>query len=59
MYSFQVSPSGQSLIQSEMSNNIDESCYIIKQIFSGGDHSLVTCTFYEDKIPAVDCRLYE
>ncbi|XP_075163815.1 HECT and RLD domain containing E3 ubiquitin ligase 4 isoform X2 [Haematobia irritans] len=54
-----VSPSGQSLIQSEMSENHENACYIIKQIFCGGDHSLVTCTFYEDKIPAVDCRIYE
>ncbi|XP_059219767.1 probable E3 ubiquitin-protein ligase HERC4 isoform X2 [Stomoxys calcitrans] len=54
-----VSPSGQALIQSEMSDNNENTCYIIKQIFSGGDHSLVTCTSYEDKIPAVDCRTYD
>ncbi|KAM7357848.1 HECT and RLD domain containing E3 ubiquitin ligase 4 isoform 2-T4 [Cochliomyia hominivorax] len=53
-----VSPSGQALIESEITEDV-ESSYIIKQIFSGGDHSLVTCTYFEDKIPAVDCRIYD
>ncbi|XP_065359238.1 probable E3 ubiquitin-protein ligase HERC4 isoform X2 [Calliphora vicina] len=53
-----VSPSGQALIESNISEDVETS-YIIKQIFSGGDHSLVTCTYYEDKIPAVDCRVYD
>ncbi|KAI8120902.1 putative E3 ubiquitin-protein ligase HERC4 [Lucilia cuprina] len=53
-----VSPSGQALIESEMPEDV-ESSYIIKQIYSGGDHSLVTCTYYEDKIPANDCRIYD
>ncbi|KAL9905493.1 probable E3 ubiquitin-protein ligase HERC4 isoform X2 [Glossina fuscipes] len=53
-----VSPSGSALIQTELAEK-SESCFLIKQIFSGGDHSLVTCTYYADKIPATDCRLYD
>uniref|UniRef100_A0A1A9WLI1 HECT domain-containing protein n=1 Tax=Glossina brevipalpis TaxID=37001 RepID=A0A1A9WLI1_9MUSC len=53
-----VSPSGSALIQTELAEK-SESCFLIKQIFSGSDHSLVTCTYYADKIPATDCRLYD
>ncbi|XP_055912225.1 probable E3 ubiquitin-protein ligase HERC4 isoform X2 [Eupeodes corollae] len=51
-----VSPSGSTLL----SNDIPEvNALTIKQIFSGGDHALVTTKYFMDKIPAVDYRLYK
>ncbi|XP_017135160.2 probable E3 ubiquitin-protein ligase HERC4 isoform X1 [Drosophila miranda] len=50
-----VSPSGSALMES--SEGADESV-VIRKIFSGGDQSIVTTTFYGDKVPPEDLRSY-
>ncbi|XP_030385071.1 probable E3 ubiquitin-protein ligase HERC4 isoform X2 [Scaptodrosophila lebanonensis] len=50
-----VSPSGSALLQS----NDAQISVVIKQIFSGGDQSVVTTTLFVDKIPPLDCRVYD
>ncbi|XP_032598724.1 probable E3 ubiquitin-protein ligase HERC4 isoform X1 [Drosophila grimshawi] len=50
-----VSPSGSALLQSSDA----QIAVVIRQIFSGGDQSIVTTSLYVDKKPPVDCRFYE
>ncbi|XP_034107035.1 probable E3 ubiquitin-protein ligase HERC4 isoform X1 [Drosophila albomicans] len=49
-----VSPSGSALLQS----NAAQASVVIRQIFSGGDQSIVTTSYYVDKVPPTDCRIY-
>lgn len=50
-----VSPSGSALLQS----NDSQVSLVIRQIFSGGDQSIVTTTLFVDKVPPEDFRNYK
>ncbi|EDW50031.1 probable E3 ubiquitin-protein ligase HERC4 isoform X2 [Drosophila sechellia] len=49
-----VSPSGSAQLQS----NDSQVSLVIRQIFSGGDQSIVTTTLFIDKVPPEDFRIY-
>lgn len=49
-----VSPGGMPVVPSQEQTN-----KVIRRIFAGGNHSFVSVTNQEDKIPPYDCREYE